>query len=925
MLVSSNLALLAQIRDAASRDEKIAEAYSSGALQIKALHEVVRMFADAAGVPLATIAGPEHQAALLGNVCTELSEESPFAKARFLPGFHKALVSVLRELRHARIETSTAASASEKLAELAIIDDKFQAAMLSNRLTTLSERIEKSLAETPVKPLELEHLYWVGETEMDALLIDFASWVMSVGVKVTFLVEQHPDDDGFFPVLGNLTRAFPELKQQDVRIEAPAGCALFGQSKPGARRGRIEIVESADDFVETEWAIGEAAKRLESGASPGSICIYAKSLERYGPLLQTAALRIGVPLAMARRERIDTNSFAQQVLLGLDACVSNSMVDVANLAANIYGGVQKTQRDAVSDAIRLCRRNEEPWTALKEAAMNGTVPKWLERFSSWRDKAATLRVPLAEWIRGLDILISSTPWLEAGTTEDHSAQDAMIRALAVRKFVEGSRPISLREFAMICSQCWRDSEYSIRTQNGVRVITSPFAVGEAVVVFVLGAVESSIPGRRAEEPVLLDRDRKALAAINGDWALPTSYERSDEKRRDFYRLMCSCGDIVLTHPARTDENDEVPSAFLDDLSAAGLVVQSAVIPYEHRFPLPSAQVSPALLPAAMAWHPEHGFDAGEAISAKLATLREEVAQASSHAITDESVRAELAKLPAPLRFRHLRSLRRCNFQYAAVAKLGLSAKRQRWAWSSLADVVRRTDLNVPTKEHLELALWTSLNEVLTELQGIVPDEELEMVEIAAPRVLSEFATREFDAREKWGLTLAKQNVSLDDAEMNSAIPDGGARIEFDASLDAVYKTADGLPVPMRFASLDQVDFTDEAGLLMLLAKGNPSEHMAILDSLGAGERKAMVRRKDGIRAQLKAKGTLTTDTKSESSNVTRKQVHDEVRKLLRIAQSGDITPSPGSHCKFCDFGSLCRSAPEGNLHTDPWESLGDDE
>jgi RecB family exonuclease len=80
----------------------------------------------------------------------------------------------------------------------------------------------------------------------------------------------------------------------------------------------------------------------------------------------------------------------------------------------------------------------------------------------------------------------------------------------------------------------------------------------APLVIVLGMADGSWPGKPAQDPLLLDREREALAG-DLDWLLPTARRRITENRL-LFRLLAEAGDRVVFLYPRLDEQGAVRRA-----------------------------------------------------------------------------------------------------------------------------------------------------------------------------------------------------------------------------------------------------------------------------------------------------------------------------------------------------------------------------
>jgi hypothetical protein len=425
------------------------------------------------------------------------------------------------------------------------------------------------------------------------------------------------------------------------------------------------------------------------------------------------------------------------------------------------------------------------------------------------------------------------------------------------------------------------------------------------VLTAIGLVEGRFPKRRAEDPLLLDVDRRQLS-------LPDSYRKAEEESREFHRLTCATEELILTYPETFDEGQQVESSFLDDIGGI-----RSVVTLEQRFPTPPEARCDADLLAAEAWY---GVDPDLTVAA---TEREQISKAVENSRIDrieaQEVASRLHVLPRPLVARHLRALTRCAFQYLCGAKLGLRLHRSTAAWGRLAEVVRRTNLaDCPTVEILKQALRESLSVQIEEMRGRTDEDELVVLSVAGPRALDEFAEREFAARELWGTIPARQNVSLQEAGFRTAIPTPAGEVVFDETIDVLYRREDD-SMPLRFAyvspATEDESFFEGVSLLFALNPTADKERLAAIDSLETGTRRAVARRKQSRESNLRSaahKG-LRASTSIDSAKSALDWIAARLKQQIHVATTGDFRPRPGEHCDRCRFAPLCRSARNARL------------
>nr|MBA3726579.1 hypothetical protein [Armatimonadota bacterium] len=620
----------------------------------------------------------------------------------------------------------------------------------------------------------------------------------------------------------------------------------------------------------------------------------------------------------------------------LRAFASGSIPDLASALSSPYADIERAEGKLARKQISSCVRAQgDPWTHLGYLARDpdSVVPTWLDFCVSWRDEALSGARTLADWIRRFNLLMAGTPWLAACSgsglvaKRDSAAQDAMVRSLLVSQLLgDSTRKLTLGEFVAHCEGRWQNDPYTIRSQTGVRVSTTPAGIGDASIVIALGMLEGRFPSRRAEDPILLDRDRDWLRQARTDWRLPSSYDRAAEDRREFYRVACAAPKIVFSYPLNFGETPEIRTSYLDELEADGITPSYTVKRYEDRFPKPHPSLSMSDLLGAQAWHDDETFDPGELVAHKQGQLRQAAGSASDALIANPEIKREMSALPLPLRLAHLRSLRQCPFQYFARAKLDLRSARPRWAWDCVANAVRKADVSADSADALRSNLMAALEGELSGWRGKAPQHELELVRVAAPKALSAFAEREISMRQKWGLRIKGQNVTLGEANLRSSVPLGGYSLNFSERIDVLYEregTSDVAQLRLgrtrQSGPAGDPEFDLETSIITFLSKGQ-AERLSIVDSLESGQRLISPRSVSGGVSKLKnsASEGLFVDPSSDPLATLKSDFVEQLNGLLAIASRGDLTATPGVYCQTCEYPALCRQAQSSEVGSAQW-------
>jgi hypothetical protein len=904
ILASTNTAAIVHARAIIENHPEGRYKYEDSDIEIMGVGELARIFCEFTDAPLLPVASTEVQTAIASIAASSLPRGSAYYESRELPGFHEALASTLQELRRWRKTPSMLSRLRPKVAEIGELFQAFESALADQRMTTLSHRIEGIVSSEPKKPNGLKHVFWIGETEWPPLMIDLISWMAAAGVAVTVLVEHHPSNHDFYFASNELLANLPQAKVETLRQQAPEHANVYGEQN--LVESNVRLIRMPDPVVECEQAV--------SNVYGSKSVVYCRSPQEYAPYLHAAADRVGIALSIERQEPLLDNPFARHFLDAVIACAEGSIEAVASLAMSSYSGVPHRDRAQVRSTIRKALRSDSPWEELESGIES--VPSWVSMLAEWRRTARESDKTLADWSLQLKQLTAKMPWIDvsldrdsATRVRDESAQDAMIRSFEISKITaEPKRRLSLHEFAKHLDAIWRSTECWVRSNGDVRVVRSPFEIGNVDSVFAIGLIEGRFPKRRAEDPLLLDADRRELG-------LPDSYSKSEQERLEFHRLACQANELYFSYPETFAETEQVESAFLDDIGGDWEYVE-----LEQRFPKPDRAKFTVDLLAAEAWYDEAP---NQSIAApERERIERAVENSRIPVVEDPAVAESLRKLPNPLFAGHLRSLARCPFQYLCTAKFGLRQQRPRSVWDHLATVVRRTNLgDCANSEDLKTKLQAGLQTLIEELRGSATEDELVLLRVAGSTALDAFAEREFAAREVWGTMPAQQDLRLHEAGFRTIIPGPSGEVRLDETIDVLYRRGQDV-MPMRLgivaSSTNEDRLLEDVALLYVLNDKIDKDRMAAIDSLETGVRLAVSCGRGGNKSTLRSmlhKGIKVVEP-DEGERETLRGVAAYIKQQISRAVSGNFLPQPGEHCERCSFAPLCRSARYSKLLAD---------
>jgi hypothetical protein len=926
-IVSSNAGLLLRVQEAFVGDERFAELRAGGVLDLVTVSQLVTKLCTAAGVSSPPTLDLDRQAALVGLVAQRLPADSPFAGSKHLPGFYEAAAKTLQELRHARVAISSREMPSAKLRDVALLQQGLSDELERRSHCTLSDRIEALVGAATARTFEVSNVLWLPERDWTSLRLALLEWMLRSGIQMELVCEVHRGNPEFFSATNSLREAFPGAEVRCIETLPTPGSALFSQAKDEGATGELTILEASDDFIETEWALHECRRRIrEDGFDARDIVLFARSLETYGPLLRAAADREGLPLTMDYGEPLTAHPFARYVLRALTSMLRNDVGGVVALIRSAYGQVPATERDAVEKGIRGLAAEPDLWKAVGTAAQAGALPDWLAAVANWRRIALGGDRKPADWMRGIDQLIASTPWLTASNAREEAAKDRMVRSLHIALLaLDPHAAFSLGEFVAFAERTWAAADYRVRTQGGVRVVSDPSAIGEARAVIAVGIIEGRFPSRRAEDPVLLDRDREALLRIDSTWRLADSYARAIEDDRDFYRLLCSCGDLTLCFPSSVGENPQERAAYLWDIAEFPGVRQEKRS-FSSRFPKPEDCATEREMMASIIRHGNPGFEVKDAITQRLDNLRGAYLESQNNELRDDILRAKLGVVPQPLRMAHLRSLDQCPFQYFVRHRLGVRSRKGDPMNGVIVNAIRRANFFADNEMDFADSLLKGLESELLSLQGVLNEHEVQVIRCSAPSTLRQFAKVEMNARRQWQLTPFQVAPEDGATGLRRDGKFGGASVTLSPAIDVLYKRGDtGDIVPMRIGWESEENQTkQESHLLMLMHPGEAK--YAMFDSYNHSRRTLYCRRTDERRERLEFKGNLAVDIGPKQIRELRQEVNKWMIELMEKAKAGNPAAKPHSKwCPRCDLGSFCRAAPYADPAVDWTATVSEDE
>lgn len=910
IVLSSRPASLVHARTILESEDSLLPLYELGEIEIQELGGLARALASHQGLPSVAVAGEEIQRAVIASVVRSLKLDY-FAPAVGLPGFYSLLVRTARELRHARIRLSPEGR-SGKLRELAELIVAFEERLHELGYTTLSNRIERILETVPQRPSGIKKILWIGESTMPALWLAFAEWLRKSGVDMFFFVEEHPDQKDFYPAAVAILKNWQDAQTCHIKRQVEPHHFMFSDQQVSFSSDFVDIMESADEYIESEWAVRKAVNLVESGVSPNKICFYVRESKNAPIFLQIAAKRFGVSLNFRELLTLSENSFTRQWLLTLAALSEGSIEKLAHLMLSSYSGLSYFDREKAYESVLGCLSSEDPWLMLKKLALDdeSVVPGWVSRLCDWRMDAQSPGT-LGDWIHRLDQLISETPWLDNSVSSDSptysrdvAAQDKLIRSLSCSRLsVDAVIKLDLQQFVNHAKSVWETATYGVTHHGDFRVVFSGEEIGDAEYLIVLGLIEGVFPRRRKDDAILSDFDRKELNAEYGN-RLQLSIEIAEQDRQEFHRLLCSSRRVTLSYALSSGDHSGIRSSFIDDYLGYDPSTCFVRRTYSDRFPDVDKCVVPQDIVASSILHgiePPHVNDS-------IVRLAKDIMSSYKNSECTELSNEEIVRMasftPSTMKLKHFTDARECLFKYVANEKLRLSEGRRRWGWGQVAEIVRSTDVvSNLDYEQLRCRLMKACEDHLKKWQGFSPSEEHKVLRVVLPSILDSFVAF-------YGMLVNDLNLQPNRQGVSRLIETPNVPINFQDQIDIMF-SLDNEEVPLRFTvgRYNNSDSKDriEAVLFAHLVCSRSGRRSALFYSISKDH--VSVYTDDPKFKNLPAGKQIDEPFRRipwGDINGLFSTINEDIRLIYENLSKARFEPTPQEHCKQCGFGSLCR-------------------
>jgi len=903
-------------------------------VQASGFDRIVARCLTIAGESMLPIADEIQEREVLARVARDLDECSPYFASREFAGFVRRLAATLRELRAARLsadamrEMSTRAEPwlAAKLESLAILDEGLRAGLKRAAREVESDRMERCLSARLPDGLKARLWLYTGG-EFSNLASDWVGWAAKQGIEVWLLV------DGQAKATRHCLGAERTLETVGVEATFLGGANALAEGlfadQPTLDPGlRVRILSAGDPLSECEWALRAMAEEVQAGMNWEQGAIFARNLDDYAPLLHATAERFGIALRLPRRERLAHNGWVRFLSDYLAAAASDSPFALRKQLLRSYLGLDPESAERQRSILSLAAAADDPWLSLRERldpALDSD--RWLLDAVRLHGKGELGDLPFLEWHDELSELAEG-PWLGAKLAEegptrrrDAAARSALFHALEPRAALAEAfgDTVGLADFVQELNRLVGQTDYvSPAAEEGLRVVSSASAIGSAEVLCVLGMIEGAFPRRRSEDPILSDSERSGIDALRPSAPrLKNSHDEARAERDELVRLCAAAGrDILFFYPQVGDDRDNTPAFYLSEVErVAGAALDKIDLPPTRLTPEPGECLIEADAALADALQLPKNYPADP-------DLRTAQAREAIQGLPEDGLSA-----------RDLRYVLQCPFRYVFSRRLKLRASGDENVWWRLRHLPNRVGLAVAaTPEAAREALDKGLAAELESLGPDVSESERQLLEAGGRREIDGFVEREFLARELWQKQGVDRSEGLrfGDAGTADELPIKGEKVRITGQFAALGELngyavgqvfggrAYGMSVKSGSAGLEKIEDADllELGVQMWsLCRRRGS--VALEVDTTKGERLLMMLPKPEFDLESRIeKGLRVVDLGEKAT------FYERVKELLGTAveriQAGEIAPTPGDHCGYCDFGELCRRAQGFSEGFDPF-------
>ncbi|MCW5933942.1 MAG: PD-(D/E)XK nuclease family protein [Fimbriimonadia bacterium] len=918
-------------------------------------------------------------AALCARICERaLNDQSFFGKARSQPSFHQRLVhrfeewelrgltpEVLLEAAQALPEspqgTACGLDSSDcreewlrKTSELVDLWQKYRARAARAGILNDAQKLEIAIQKAQSHaPLPFDTLLLDGFQTLPALTFQLLDALQHRSVDIFIALtcdETRPDL--FVPTLKLKAQLEARFQPDLVRMETPSRflnpmlslleSRLWNPTPPAApeldNAAPITIIDAPSVLAEVETVAREIIQKHAEGVPYEEMAILARTPENYALSLPILFERYEIPLQMEVRTRLIDSPTIRALISFIDLVVESPhpepLFDWLRIPLVMF------PRDHFGMLKQGARKLRDPddWRAWLETLRAQGHHAEAHFLKEWLDMRQARHQMISEDQReqleayGKMLIQRLIPLQQMKPRDQNAMQTAQTLMDA---YIEHLPDRPLQGHLLNIKQLWQQSSFSYSTgDKGVPVTRTEDAdLGEARIVFVIGALEGAFPRRHPDDPFLREEERIALTTSwQNQIDLTTETENWESERFRFYRAATAAREqFFFSAPRASGESDALPSFYLQDVERA--LPETGIA---RRF-LSVDQIQPD---AAKTLHPydeglrnpDHHWHFGDTL------------------LNHPRARQWASQINRAFSVTELETLMKCPFQHLAQYRLKARSPRGKLHVTEIGtllhDTLRRafTAKNLPTEPAaLAQQLLDNVKAILQEQQEEFAPWQILVISEYCARLLKMFAERESLYLPKFGLIPTYFEWSFGQGAADEE--EQGERARDPHSKPEPLTLGNGKTLRVC-GIIDRIDMNPQGDLAMLIdyKTGSPVTLKAMeegesiqmpvyamafqdafkqvrlalaYDSLSDNRRyRILPHNKSGDQSTTPL---LAEDWEGSRKDIQdflpnnkwiaiQKQVSDQIARIALEMEQAEIAPRPGDHCKLCAYSDFCRSA-----------------